>query len=87
MVTKGEGGREATILGQSYTILKLLCAMQADLNSSFSRVKEKDTDATPETPAAPSNILDEVIDNLNKAQEQIAFSHGFLIHKVLKKIV
>lgn len=87
MVTQPGRGEETTILAQSETILKMLGSMQADLNSAFSRQKEKDADATPESPAAPSNILDEVVSNLQKVQEQIALTHEFIVHRVLKKIV
>ena len=76
--------KEATILGRSEDILKNLVEFQGRLDNRFSRATtaEEKVEVRPQSP----NVLDEIQDNLDRANAHLASIVSFISSDVLPKI-
>ncbi|KKL92455.1 hypothetical protein LCGC14_1884580 [marine sediment metagenome] len=76
--------KEATILSRSEEILKILDDFQARLDNRFSR-SIKDEGKAEKRPQS-DNVLDEIMDNLEQADEHLSSIVSFISSDVLPKI-
>ena len=81
--------KEATILRKSEEILKILADFQARLDNRFSRsIKGGSIKGDTKLVVRPQydNVLDEIMDNLEQADEHLSAIISFISSAVLPKI-
>jgi len=80
----GQPTKEETILSMSKGILKRLAELQGRLDNQFSRnIKvEGQAEGRPQCP----NVLDEILENLCRAEEHLVAMTCFISSDVLPKI-
>ena len=77
--------KEATIRDLSEEILKGLASFRGTLSATFDRYPEDHGETTSARPQ-PSNILDEIIDNLVDCRNGVNDIHAFVTYSIIWKI-
>lgn len=75
--------KEATILGKSEDVLERLADFQERLNNRF--IRGTKVDEKEERPQHP-NVLDEILENLDRADAYLTGIMSFISNEVLPKI-
>jgi len=84
----GEGAikKEDTILSLSTDITNLVHKLKRVLESRFERLPQKTDDKISEGKPQIPNILDEIIEELQTAKEEVSRIMSFILSDVLPKI-